>query len=445
MPPKKPGNTQNDAKINSILSLYSGANFADILNRLWMNGAKVADLEKVLSKTKDVGDNPYEIVQRLLQQGLATEEQLRAASTSFVPPNANQSPWPFRPESINDKGLHIAGFKDDSAKFYPDAARPTLAPAPNSIAAQPVAPAIQDKTVPSGNETKEKKPETPAEILQYEKDHYGNMMWVKNDPGLNQLLESASRNQWTPEKFKAEFENSDWYKTKLPQTRAFTERQLSGDISLNKEIDDKTNDMLASATAMGFNLTYQDLLPLATDGIRLGWTDLELKKAVLAKVQFDPNQSGGLGALGTKAKEIGKNYLFNISAEEANDWSRKLFTGEASEESMQQAFRLKAKSAFPSLAEFIDNNGVPKDYFAQHVTTAANLLEVSEGDIDLTDSKYNQIISHADEKGNLRPMSVYETTKFIKGKDEYWKTSNSANEVSQVVNQLGALFGKTAV
>lgn len=183
---------------------------------------------------------------------------------------------------------------------------------------------------------------------------------------------------------------------------------------------------------------------MATDAIRFNWNDLTLKQNLMGKVTYDPNQAGGLGAFQTQAKGIAKGFLLNMTDEEAFDWSRKLFTGEASQESINEAMRIKAKGAYPSIADFIEEGGTPKDYFAQHVNTAAQLLEVDPSNIDLTDPKWAQVVSYADDKGNIRPMSVAETTSFVKQKDEYWKTSNSANEVAGIVSSLGGFFGRQA-
>lgn len=432
-------------KVNDILPLYGDSNFSDILNRLWMNGTTVQALEKALIQQQGIGNTPQDVMAALLAQGIVTEEQLRQGASSYVPPNAPQQPWPFRPENTDNQGIVRPVFLDDAKKFYPDAPRPQ-APAP--VVTPPGGTTGQ---LPMANVTvaapppPKKKPTTPEEIEKYQREHFGNMLWVKQDPELKGLLELAAKEEWTPERFKAEFENSQWWKTKSDPIRKFIERQATDGATLNKEIDDKTKNMLALSQSMGFAFNYQDLLPLATDAIRFGWDELTLKQNLIGKVQYDPNQAGGLGAYQTQAKAWGKDYLINMTDQEAFDWSRKIFTGEATQETVQEALRLKAKGSYPTIADFIESGGKPKDFFAQHISTAAQLLEVDPSNIDLTDPRYQEIISHADEAGKVRYMSVPETARFIKQKDEYWKTNNSSTEVSSILNSLGSVFGKTAL
>lgn len=432
-------------KVNEILPLYGDSNFADILNRLWMNGANVDQLEKALIQQQGIGNTPQDVMSALLEQGIVTEDQLRQGASSYVPPDAVNQPWPFRPENTDQKGIIRPVFRDPSTKFYPDAPRPQPAtPTVTPPSAGGGSPIIVQQQAPPPPKPK-KKPTTEAEILQYQKDHFGNMLWVKNDPELAGLLNQAAREEWSPERFKAEFESSNWWHSHSDPVRKFIERQATDGETLNKEIDEKTKGLLATSQSLGLAFSYQDLLPMATDAIRLGWNDLTIKQNLMAKVQYDPDQAGGLGAFQTQAKAWGKNYLINMTDQEAFDWSKKLFTGEATEGTILESLRQRAKGAYPTIADFIENGGTPKDYFSQHIATAAQLLEVDETSIDLTDPKYNQIVSYADDKGNMRPMTVFETSRFVKQKDEYWKTKNSADEVGSILNSLGTVFGKVAL
>lgn len=433
-------------QVNEILPLYGDSNFADILNRLWMNGAKVEDLQKaLLQQGGSIGNTPQDVMSALIEQKIVTPDQLKQAASSYVPPNATNQPWPFHPEHTDAKGNVVPVFNDDSTKFYPSAPHPIAQQQPTQLAPAGKPTGITTVGSGAGAAKKDMTKASPAEVEKYEREHYANMLWVKQDPELAGLLENAARHEWTPEYFRSQFENSKWWLGKKDTVRKFIERQNTDGETLNSEIDTKTKNYVAMSEAMGFGLTYQDLVPLATDAIKFGWDDLTAKQNIIGKIQFDPNQAGGLGAFQTKAKAMGKDYLMTMSDQEAFDWSKKLFTGEATEDTIKEALAQKAKGAYPTIADYIENGGTPKSYFGQHIATAAQLLEVDPSDIDLTSSDYNQIISYSDDKGNVRPMSVPETSRFIKQKDAYWKTSNSANEVSGILNTLGTAFGKVAM
>lgn len=426
-----------------IRDSFGGANFADILNRLWMDGSKVADLQKALGTTTGQHDNPEEVIKRLLDLKIVTPEQFSSAVNSYVPPDAQNAHWPFRPENTNEKGVHVPLFGDDSTKFYPDAPRPTLPIGTGATAGQ----AAKALTNVAGGSTPKphKRPSTPEEIRKFEEENFSNMMWVKNIPELATILDEAAKGEYTPARFQARIESSEWWKNNKDTAREFVRRQTTDPETLKEEIKDKTDWAVDLATNLGIPFGATELGPLATEAVRLGWNDTDFKKAIMAKVQYDPKQAGGLGAFQTQAKSLGKNYLVKVDDVEAFDWAKKLATGEFTQENLTETLASRAKGSFPTIADFIENGGVPRDYFANHINSAAQLLEVDPETIDLTDPKYHDITSYADSQGKVRPMTLSETTSFVKQKDEYWKTGNSSNDVSSIINNLGEMFGRSAV
>src|ERR1043165_5859991 len=159
-------------RVNDILPLYGNSNFADILNRLWMNGAPVDKLKNALLDDPGAGNTPEDVMAALLSQGIVTEQQLREAASSYVPPNAPNQPWPFHPEHTDQQGRVIPVFNDDSTKFYPDAPHPISQPAPSTTLAPGGGKgAITTVTGGTPPPKKDMSKASPAELEQYERDH----------------------------------------------------------------------------------------------------------------------------------------------------------------------------------------------------------------------------------------------------------------------------------
>ena len=76
---------KGDKKVQEIYRAYGGANFADILNRLWLMGKDPKELARALATTKGGTNDPTDIIARLINSGVATEAELRAAPTIPVP------------------------------------------------------------------------------------------------------------------------------------------------------------------------------------------------------------------------------------------------------------------------------------------------------------------------------------------------------------------------
>ena len=161
--------------------------------------------------------------------------------------------------------------------------------------------------------------------------------------------------------------------------------------------------------------------------------------------QYDLKQGGLIGEEVGKVKALSKSYFLPMSDQDAWRYAQQIQSGDLNEDAVVGNLRQMAKASYPSLADIIDKGTTPAQAMAGQISTAANLLEVDPNTIDLTDPKYSDIINHADDKGQVRPMTVYETSKFVKSKDEYWKTNNAQNEVSSMMESVGQIFGKQAI
>jgi len=451
---------KHDQAVTDLVNGFGGANFADILNRLWMNGLPVDALKGALAQSVNgkVGTNdPSDIVTRLLNSGVATIDQIKAAPNSDVPTNAGFQ-WPFHPESKDAKGvvvpMQVAAPKDQintlsgvttapvapvpvTAPPAPPGTKPTPPPQVTNITNVTQTPT--DKTLP------EKTPVTPQEVTDYEAKHYPDMMWAKAVPDLADLLDKAAKGKWDPSKFTAELHATDWWKTNSSTMRKFTQDMASDPETMKKQIGTNATVVQAYASTMGVNIDDATAQQMGSDWIKFGWDDKAMHSQVLGHAS-STDQLGTLGAQETTIHGMGKDWLSPVSNDEAFTWAKKIATGDMTMDNVTQALRSRAKGAFPTIADYIDNGGTPASYFHNHVTNAAQLLEVDPSTIDLTDPKYNQIVSFTDPTtGKARPMTLSESDRFIKSKDEYWTTENSQKEVDHLVSNIGSIMGREAV
>ena len=456
---------KGDQAVQDLVKGFGGANFADILNRLWMGGVRAEDLQKALATTPNGTNDPSDIITRLLNANVVNADQLKAAPTSQVPNDPNFK-WPFHPEDqFKVNGVVVAqpvGLAADQLKAISTGTATSntgVAPAPigGTAAPKPIvtpklpapAPTVTNITnitqKAADTKAEEKAPVTDQQVADYEAKHYGTMLWVRTNPDLAKLMKDASTGQWSAEKFTAELHNTDWWKTTAPTIRDFTQLQNEDPANFQRKVGTNTNIAKTYASTMGITLDDATAQQLGSDLLKFGWTDQELHQAILGHATSS-DQIGTLGATETQIRGLGKSFLSNVSDDEAFNWSKQIAGGTMSLDNVNQALRLRARASYPSIADYIDQGGTPKDYFNQHIQDTARLLEVDPSTIDLTDPRYNQIISYADpQNGKVRPMTLSETDKFIRSKDEYWKTNNANDQVSKMLNNIGSVFGKVGM
>lgn len=457
--------TKRDAQVLNIVSSFGGAQFTDILNRLWMMGIPPETLQKALATTSNGTNDPSDIVARLMNlppnpdgSPQVTLDQLQKAPQVPVPEIPGAA-WPFQPDHKDQNGVVVPVNTNPYAQVVDQTSGKYIPPAQTQIAAPPpplaipqtqAAPKTNPRAKPIVNVTKtgdgKKLPDlsTPAGIAEYERQNYGNMLWVKSVPELAKAIEEGAKAQDSPAAFQARLEQTDWWKTHDENSRHW--QTIKADpATYASALDKNGKNIRAIAGSMGINLNDDQVNQLADQQGQFNWDPHLIQQNVVNMAQYDPKQGGLIGEEVGKIKSLSKSYLLPISDTDAWNYAKQIEAGGMTEESVTGNFRQMAKTSFPALADIIDKGGIPAQAMSGQIGTAAQLLEVDPNTIDLTTPEYSDIIGHADDKGNIRPMTVYETSKFVKSKDAYWKTANASKDVSSMMESVGQIFGKQAI
>lgn len=454
--------TKKDKQVTEIVNAFGGAQFSDILNRLWLMGISTDTLKEALAKTSNGTNDPGDIVARLLNKTnpdgspAVTADQLKQAPNVPVPAITGEA-WPFQPDHKDPGGVVVPVHTNPLANYVSPqgqplpAATPAVAPPPSLNIPQTSTPTAAPKVTNITNITNTpadtKKPtdtSTPAGVEKYQKENYSAMLWVKDVPDLAAKLKQAVQEKWTPGQFQAELEGTDWWKTHSDTVRAWTKLKADPP-SYQQALTDHATLVKTMASTYGITLPDDKVNELADNWIKFGWDPKAAQAQVVNTATYDPNQGGALGAQVGAMKGLAKDYLLPMSDQDAWRYAQGIAAGTMTKDTVTGMLRESAKTSYPSLSEVIDKGGTPAQAMAGQISTAAQLLEIDPSQIDLTNPKYNQIVSHADEKGNIRPMTAYETSQFVKNQDDYWKTNNANKEVSGIVGKLGSIFGKTGL
>lgn len=442
--------TKHDQQVTDLVNGFGGANFADILNRLWMNGIPVQQLQKALATTSNGTNDPSDIVTRLLNSGVATIDQIKAAPQSYVPQDPNSVTWPFHPESKTPDGVVIP-ITYNPPPQVPGQTGNQPQSVTNAPPAPPVTPPVAPPTKPTTTQTVTAPPPpkpTPApqqSVEQYESQNFGGMEWVHAIPELNTLVQNADKYRWTSEEFVAQLHNTDWWKQTQPSIRDFESLQASDPAQFSQKVSNNASLVKLYAGTQGVQLSDADAQSMGSDMLKFGWNDQQMHAAVMGKATAG-STGGALGAEVDKIKGLGKQFLTNVNDTQAMQWAQDIAAGRYDESTVTQALRSQAKASYPSLSDYIDSGGVPTNYFSNQINAAAQLLEVDPSTIDLTSPKFSQIVSYADPtSGKVRPMTQSETERFVKNTDDYWKTDGAQQQVDSMVSTIGSIFGKSAM
>jgi hypothetical protein len=273
---------------------------------------------------------------------------------------------------------------------------------------------------------------------------YGTLGILANSiPDLRAKLEQGAKDEWTPDRFWAEIQQTHWW-TSTSETRRqaqILEKTDPGTWKRNLEL--AAGKVATMATELGVTLGKGQATSLANHALRTGITDDILK-----------NMVGGLGAGGTGGSYKGAAADIDAQIRQAYSVQGVGFTDAAIRRSVNDVIagkstlatyenfaRQQAKSRYPNLGEQLDSGMTVKDVASPYVAQMAQTLELDENAIDLSDSHIKRALTDRDEKGVPRTQPLWQFERQLKDDPRWDKTQGAHNQTYDMLARIGQDWG----
>lgn len=305
----------------------------------------------------------------------------------------------------------------------PPASKPTTAkPAAKPAAAKPAAaPAVKKATA--------------AELAA--KYGYAATLF-QTSPELQKLIAEATKGQWTKEQFQARFMATSWYRNQAESYKRELAMRASNPEEMyhqRRKIEANIAQMAASA---GFTIPTDRASTMAALAYRWDWTDAELRRAIAAEMQFNPEMGGDVGADVQQVKSLAAQYGVNVTDQMAFDMAKQVFSGNMTEEGMRQWAVNQAKSMFPGLSDDIDRGLTVQQIASSYIEAKARILETDPNQIDLrTDSDVKQALGYLDpSSGKQAAMPIWMYEQKLKQSPQWLQTKNAHEDLTKVGSKV---------
>lgn len=270
---------------------------------------------------------------------------------------------------------------------------------------------------------------------------------VRNIPEIAQLLEKAINESYTPQKFQAELEQTNWWLQTSGSAREWQINSERDPASAQRKIDEQivvVRDLAQSS--FGVRLSDERLTQLATDSLRFGWSNRFLQNAIgdVATTSTTGISQLREGYIGQQLRKTANDYGISVSDATFNKWVNSVAVGQESTATFQDYAKVQAKNLFPSISDRIDAGETFQDIIDPYRESAASLLEIDGGTIDFKQPDWIKAVTYMDDKGEQRPMSFTEWNDYVRQNRSfgYEYTEQAQRRAYQVANSLANLFGK---
>lgn len=265
-------------------------------------------------------------------------------------------------------------------------------------------------------------------------------------PELRELFEravNAREGQFTPERFRAELENTGWYRNNDQYFRkAWTAEQLGG-ADWRADLQEARMAVQNAARQFGADVTPEELDALARRFIYEGWNEPSrqglLAEALSQEIAFMPSESGGMALRGKAGSFVDnlKAMALTNGLKYNDDWylsaARSVASGLTDESYWERELRKQAASMFPNYAEQINAGMNAFDIATPYINVFAQTMEMSPYELTLDNPDIRRAL--------MDGMGLFEFQQMLRNKPEWMNTKQAEDKTSDISLQVMKMFG----
>jgi hypothetical protein len=265
--------------------------------------------------------------------------------------------------------------------------------------------------------------------------------FFNSDPELASLISQAVQGQWTPDKFRAAFMASNWYRGHSADFREWFELSARDPAEANDRVADQMIKIKALANQSGISIDPTRLRQMATDSLMWKWPDAMLQEMVAAEWTYKPGgTTGGAASLETRVRQLANDYGIDVSNTQMADWVGGSLAGRYTEDHLNDFVRDIARSKYPGLNGYIDAGMTVRQIAAPYIQSYSSILEQSPDVVSLNDPSIQRALQGVPAKDGTPPVkavSLYDFERDLRRDPRWLKTKNARESVT--TSALGIL------
>lgn len=265
-------------------------------------------------------------------------------------------------------------------------------------------------------------------------------------PELGPLFREAIERGYDNNRFLRELRQTQWWQTRTASQRQWDQDEALDPATANQQITRRETSIRDVTAQFGGMLTDEQVTELARESLRSNWSDSEMLDAIAAEISFDPLATDvKFGITGRTVRQLASDFAVPLSDVAADEWARKVATGEISDADYENWLRGQSKSLYPTLSADIDRGVSVKTLTDPFRQVAARTLGIAPDSVDFSSDRWNAALNFDDGKGR-RMMTLTEWGDYLRTNSQYGYeyTEAAQNKAYTIAESIGQMFGRVA-
>lgn len=250
----------------------------------------------------------------------------------------------------------------------------------------------------------------------------GQALSRQGNEELNQLVKQAVEKKWTSQEFTRRFRKTQWYIDRAGSQREFDMLQ---DTDQQQKVKQATAQARQVASGMGVELNDKQLRTLAVRIARDGYNDQQIQWFIGKRYSGEGDQAGAALSTQEALKEKAREYGIRLDPTVLKKWTKDVLQNGTPVDSFDDDIAGYAAQQNPYLKDAYDRGLTTREALQSYINSAAELIGVTEDEIDLSDSKWREVFDV-----NGMQLSDQQWRRKVKSDERYGygNTTNAVNE-----------------
>jgi hypothetical protein len=273
---------------------------------------------------------------------------------------------------------------------------------------------------------------------------------IKNNPEIAQLLrDSLGPPAWSDAKFTAKLYETNWWKSTSASVRQWDTASQLDPATYQAKVERQAAAITQIALDKGIKLSDETLTQLATDSLRMGWTNQMTLNAIgMAAVESGTTGMSQLseGYYGQQMRQYASDYGVSVADTTFTNYLNKIAVGEENLNSFQDYVLAIGKSLYPTLSSEFDAGRTFDDVTSGYQQIAANILERDPTSIDMMDPMFVTAVTYQPDTttGEQRMMNMAEWGSYLRNNESlgYEYTTEARSRAYATADKIANMFGR---
>ncbi len=261
-------------------------------------------------------------------------------------------------------------------------------------------------------------------------------------PELRAKFEQAAREEWPPERFSREIQDTGWWRSNADTARQLFTLQATDPATYAQNLANAEHKVWLAALQMGRQV---DARALGLQALMGNWDDQQLRAHIGAQGGYltgeNGQNTGDAGQMQSHLKSVAAAYGVPVTDDWVGHAMNMIQSGRDTVEGYENVLQARAKASYPQFAEQITAGMTVRDIADPWISTMANTLEIADTDIDLTDPHIRRALTQRNPDGSATSQPLWAFERQLKDDPRYDKTKQARTEAYEMLQQVGRDFG----